>query len=172
MEVVMRSKRLLFLGAMLVFALAGGTAYAQGNGNGNGQGHGKHHRDDDDDDQDRDRDHDRGHGRGHHGDHDRDRYAYSNHDRDEFRGWYRENEGNLPPGLAKRDHLPPGLERQLVRNGTLPPGLRKKYYRCPEELERRLPPPPPNCSHVLISGRIVLLNTRNFQIVDVFHFER
>ncbi len=28
---------------------------------------------------------------------------------------------SLPPGLAKKDHLPPGLERQLQRNRTLPP---------------------------------------------------
>ena len=32
----------------------------------------------------------------------------------------------LPPGLAKRGDLPPGLEKQLRRNGTLPPGLQKK----------------------------------------------
>ena len=163
----MRSRRPLFIGAILVFSLISGTSYAQGNGNGNGNGNGKHHRNDDEDrDRDRDRDHDhyRDHGRGH--------YSYDDHDRAEFRGWYRDHDNNLPPGLAKRDRLPPGLERQLVRNGTLPPGLRKRYYRCPDDLEHRLPPPPPDCSHVLISGHIVLLNTRNFQIVDVFHFER
>lgn len=30
---------------------------------------------------------------------------------------------------------------------------------------------PPDCSHVVIGGHIVLLNRMNFQIVDVFHFE-
>jgi len=154
----MHAKRLLYAGAAVIFSLSSSLAYTQGNGNGNGHGngHGKHHRDDDDDDRDRDR------------------HGYSDHDRDEFRSWYRHHydQDDLPPGLAKRDRLPPGLERQLVRRGTLPPGLRKKYYRCPDELERELPPPPPDCAHVLISGHIVLLNTRNFQIVDVFHFER
>jgi hypothetical protein len=152
----MRSTRWFCAGA-LAFALATSLGYAQGNGNGHGNGHGKHH--DDNDDRDKDQDHDR--------------RWYGDHDRD-YHEWYRHHEerGDLPPGLAKRDRLPPGLERQLVRNGTLPPGLRKKYYRCPEELERTLPPPPPDCAHVLISGHIVLLNTRNFQIVDVFHFER
>jgi hypothetical protein len=28
-------------------------------------------------------------------------------------------QSGLPPGLAKRDRLPPGLERQVQRNGTL-----------------------------------------------------
>ncbi len=32
----------------------------------------------------------------------------------------------LPPGLAKRGQLPPGLQKQLRRNGTLPPGLQKQ----------------------------------------------
>ena len=37
----------------------------------------------------------------------------------------------LPPGLAKREHLPPGLQRHLERNGTLPPGLQKKLQPSP-----------------------------------------
>ncbi len=86
-------------------------------------------------------------------------------------GWYREHYEHLPPGLAKRDRLPPGLERQLVVRGTLPPGLQKKIVHCPQDLERRLPPPPPECEHVVIGGHIVLLNRRTFLIVDVFHLE-
>jgi hypothetical protein len=66
--------------------------------------------------------------------------------------------------------LPPGLEKQLVRNGTLPPGLQKRLYPAPVELERQLPPPPPDCAHVLVSGHIVLLNRKTNVIVDVFAF--
>jgi hypothetical protein len=73
--------------------------------------------------------------------------------------------------LAKRDRLPPGLERQLVVRGTLPPGLQKKMQPCPPDLERMLPPPPPNYAHVVIGGNLVLLNRANFQIADVFHLE-
>ena len=61
-------------------------------------------------------------------------------------------------------------EKQLVRNGTLPPGLQKRLSPVPVELERRLPPPPPDCAHVLISGHIVLLNRKTNVIVDVFAF--
>jgi Ni/Co efflux regulator RcnB len=148
----MPSTRWLLAGILLL-SLAGRAAYCQP-GHGNGNGHNKHDRDDDDDDR----------GKGH--------YRYSDHDRDEMRGWYRHHDNDLPPGLAKRDRLPPGLERQLIVRGTLPPGLRKKVEPCPEDLERRLPPPPRDCRHVVISGHIVLLNTRNFLIVDVFHFDR
>lgn len=34
--------------------------------------------------------------------------------------------GGLPPGLAGRDRLPPGLERQLRETGSLPPGLQRQ----------------------------------------------
>ncbi len=41
----------------------------------------------------------------------------------------------------------------------------------PEDLERRLPPPPPDCAHVLIGGHIVLLNRSTNIVVDIFHVE-
>jgi hypothetical protein len=86
------------------------------------------------------------------------------------RSWYHDHQNHLPPGLAKRDRLPPGLERQLVARGTLPPGLRKQIEPCPPELVRVLPPPPPDCVHVVIGGNLVLVNRRSWLVVDVFHF--
>lgn len=96
-------------------------------------------------------------------------YRYSEHDRD-LRGWYLGRGSNLPPGLAKRYALPPGLERQLVVRGTLPPGLRKKMYRCPYEVVRLLPPPPPDYGHYFIGGNIVLVNRRTYMVLDIFRF--
>jgi hypothetical protein len=40
--------------------------------------------------------------------------------------WLYGNGQGLPPGLAKRDRLPPGLEKHLWNHGSLPPGLQKK----------------------------------------------
>jgi hypothetical protein len=70
-----------------------------------------------------------------------------------------------PRGFAKRDQLPPGLERQLRVRGTLPPGLRKKLSPCPEELEGRLPPPPRGCAHVVIGGARSPRSPREPQLV-------
>ncbi len=114
--------------------------------------------------------HDHGHGKeeGKHAD----VYVYTEHDREEAHNWYRANESGLPPGLAKRDELPPGLEKQLRVRGTLPPGLAKKIQPCPPELVRRLPPPPPDCAHVVIGGHVVLLNRHTNIILDMIHFER
>ena len=59
-------------------------------------------------------------GHGKHGDDDQGEQFYKHHDREVMREWYDDRQSNLPPGLAKRDRLPPGLEKQLVRRGTLP----------------------------------------------------
>jgi Ni/Co efflux regulator RcnB len=153
--------------AVLSLALSTTIAVAQGNGH----GHDKHDRDDDDREE-------HGHGRGHedhgrgHEDHGRGHghEGYRDHDRD-IHDWYRTHYNHLPPGLAKRDRLPPGLERQLIVNGTLPPGLRGHMQPCPHELEVMLPPPPPNYAHVFIGGNLVLVNRVSFQVADVFHFD-
>src|SRR5438874_6648291 len=46
--------------------------------------------------------------------------------------------GSLPPGLAKRESLPPGLRAQLREHGTLPPGLQKRLVPVPAPLVVRL----------------------------------
>jgi hypothetical protein len=143
----MRATKWMAASVLGIFLLTASIAAAQGNGKGHGKGHDKHG---DDDDQGQ--------------------YYYNHHDQEAFHGWYVQND-HLPPGLAKKDQLPPGLEKQLVRRGTLPPGLQKRIYPCPEELERRLPPPPPDCANVLIGGHIVLLNRSTNVVVDIFHFE-
>jgi len=144
--------------AVLSLALSSTLAVAQGHG------HDKH------ENEDRDDDHGHGHGHGHGSGRERGHQRYSDHDR-EIRGWYRANYSNLPRGLAKRDRLPPGLERQLVVRGTLPPGLQKKMQPCPRELEVMLPPPPPNYAHVVIGGNLVLVNRVTFQVADVFRLD-
>src|ERR1019366_4904676 len=97
----------------------------------------KHGNEDEDNDQKGYKEHGhKGHGHG-----------YDDRDHEVMHGWYQGHRGNLPPGLAKKDRLPPGLERQLELRGTLPPGLRGRIYAVPPDLERELPSPPPNCEH-------------------------
>ena len=143
----MRSRWWICFGMALILLVTGAGLADDEHGHGHGHGKGK------------------GHG---HGDDDRGRQFYSDHDRDEMRGWYRDQGERLPPGLAKRDRLPPGLERQLRVRGTLPPGLRKKMMPCPVELERRLPPPPPGYGHFAVGGHIVLVNRSTYMVMDIF----
>ncbi|NJC88510.1 MAG: hypothetical protein FIB02_08265 [Desulfuromonas sp.] len=94
--------------------------------------------------------------------------AFNDHDRALIRDYYgggAQRKG-LPPGLAKKDKLPPGLQKQLVRRGQLPPGL--QYQRFPADLERRLSPIPEGYLRAEIDGSFVLFNEKTRVIFDVF----
>jgi len=86
-----------------------------------------------------------------------------------IREWFSDSSNlkGLPPGLAKREALPPGLQRQLVRNGQLPPGLQKKILPLPPALEVRLAPLPEGRKRVFISGSVILLDERKNLILDL-----
>lgn len=77
------------------------------------------------------------------------------------------NTNGLPPGLAKRDELPPGLQKHIVRNGTLPPGLQKKLTPLPADLSRRLSPQPEGVSRVILAGSVILLEDKTGKILDL-----
>jgi hypothetical protein len=119
-----------------------------------------HHDEDEDDDDDGDR---------HSGHRDEDYGRFGAHDRIILRGCLGGDDySNLPPGLAKKDRLPPGLEKQLQRNGTLPPGLQKRVQPLPESCTMQLPRLPRDWSRVILSGRIILMDQRQ-RILDIFY---
>jgi len=96
--------------------------------------------------------------------------SFSARDRRVIRNCFEENKADLPPGLAKRDSLPPGLQGQLERNGTLPPGLQKRVHPLPEACEQQLPPLPNDLERVVYAGRVMLIDSTN-QILDSFFLD-
>jgi len=72
---------------------------------------------------------------------------------------------SLPPGLAKRGTLPPGLYKQLVRNGTLPPGL--GAMPLPYDLVMQLPPRPPGQRLLIVDDKVLLVQAATNLILDV-----
>jgi hypothetical protein len=138
-------------------------------------------RHDDDDDHDHARREDRDRDDDHDGDREREsfreddrsqlrgdaRYYFNDSDREIIEGCVADMQSSLPPGLAKKDRLPPGLERQLHRNGTLPPGLRKRFTPMPHECNLRLPRIPHSWARIIVSGRVILVDA-NLRIVDLF----
>ena len=84
--------------------------------------------------------------------------AFTERDRVIITDWFRANGSDLPPGLAKRDRLPPGLEKQLRERGTLPPELQKRVQPLPYELERELHPLPGGYRRGLIGGSVIIMN--------------
>jgi hypothetical protein len=73
----------------------------------------------------------------------------------------------LPPGLAKRGKLPPGLQKHLEKNGQLPPGLQKRLEPLPSALNRRLPPIPEYWERVIVERDVILLDRRTNRILDI-----
>ncbi len=70
----------------------------------------------------------------------------------------------LPPGLAKRQHLPPGLQKHIERTGRLPPGLEKREL--PGDL-RRLLPYHKGKDYRVVGDDIVLIEIATELILDV-----
>ena len=83
--------------------------------------------------------------------------------------WFsnKRNLEGLPPGLAKRERLPAGLERQLKKNRSLPPGLETRVQLFPLDLERLLPELPKGVIRVVIGVDILLLDKTSNTILDI-----
>ena len=79
-----------------------------------------------------------------------------------IRDYYRTN---LPPGLARRETLPPGLRRQLARNGRLPPGLER--HALPPDLKARLPRRDDRYDLVRIGTDVLLILIATGVILDI-----
>ena len=65
----------------------------------------------------------------------------------------------------KHKSLPPGLAKQLHRNGILPPGLRRNYL--PPGLRNRLPGLPPGQARVLVGNDVLLIQQTTGLILDI-----
>lgn len=75
--------------------------------------------------------------------------------------------GNLPPGLAKRRTLPPGLRQQLHEKGALPPGLREYYTAVPADWNGRFPAIPVYYSRYFVGRDLIIVDTRNNTLVSL-----
>ena len=74
---------------------------------------------------------------------------------------------SLPPGLAKRETLPPGLRQQLRERGALPPGLQKHLVPVPGPLVTRLPAVPPYYDRYFAGEDLIVVDTRTNRVVAI-----
>ncbi len=74
-------------------------------------------------------------------------------------------EGFFARGGVVGKPLPPGLAKQLRRNGRLPPGLQKKAL--PGNLARLLPGVPPGHRYAAVGNDIVLIEQATGLILDI-----
>lgn len=90
--------------------------------------------------------------------------------------------GDKPALPPQQKDLPPGLRKKVARGKALPPGWQKKVepgqslnyqvYRqgehLPDNLLRRLPPPPVGSEILQVEDKIFRLNSATRTILDVF----
>lgn len=92
--------------------------------------------------------------------------SFSDADQRLIRDYYAKSHRKpLPRGLAKRGALPPGLAKQVRKNGELPRGLQGRAL--PADLDSRLARLPEGYVRVVIGSDVVLQNTRTRVVVDV-----
>lgn len=94
------------------------------------------------------------------------------HEIDIIFDYYQGGGGSLPPGLAKKSSLPPGLEKQLRRNGRLPPGLQKKIAPFPAALEQRLPALPAGYRRAMVDRWALLIHDATNVVFDIIDLTR
>ena len=83
------------------------------------------------------------------------------------KGHGRQGKG-LPPGLAKKNKLPPGIQKQLERGAILPVDLQSEIQPLPRELEVRLKPlPSSNQVRVTVGTDILIMDKETRKILDV-----
>jgi hypothetical protein len=130
------------LAVVLVLSLG---AFAQGKG----KGHNKHNEDNDD----------QGQNSGNA------RYVLDARQRTAIGNCLNDPKAGLPPGLAKRESLPPGLQKHIQKNGTLPPGLQKKVQALPSQCQINLPRLPGGWERVVLGDRVIVLDPAK-RIID------
>lgn len=141
-----------YIAQSIALVLFCGIALAQPPGRGNGHGHGHGNSSDDDSNS-------------------TSPYVFSRSDRSHIVDCMTNPKEGLPPGLAKRDSLPPGLQKHIQKNGQLPPGLQKKVQPLPRSCEVRLPRLPAEYTRVVL-GNYVILKDMHDKILDLIDLGR
>jgi len=93
------------------------------------------------------------------------RVMFTDHDRRLINDYYAPRYKSLPPGLAKKDRLPPGHAWRARPNQPIHDDARLRYL--PYELEQRLTRLPADYVRVVIGTDVAIMNVRTRVVVDL-----
>ncbi|MBE9521502.1 MAG: hypothetical protein IME97_10245 [Proteobacteria bacterium] len=93
--------------------------------------------------------------------------VFSDNDRQKITQYYKKGGKTkaVPPGLAKKQELPPGLQKHIEKYGELPPGLEGRSL--PEDLERSLTRLPAGYVRLKVGGDVIIMNQKTRVVFDV-----
>lgn len=92
------------------------------------------------------------------------RTAFLPAERDRIWTYYHAEHG---PGPGGPGGMPPGWQKQLVRNGHLPPGIEKKLQPLPPPLITELPPIPVGYTRYRVDTRVLLVQDATRLVLDI-----
>ena len=72
----------------------------------------------------------------------------------------------LPPGLAKKNKIPPGWQKKIRPGYRIPDDVWIHHIPLPHELLLKLPPPPPGAILVRIHDRILKVREKTHEVLD------
>ena len=104
-------------------------------------------------------------GKGEHG-----QPTFSDRERDEINRYFQANPGarsQLPPGLAKKNKVPPGWQKKLARGQRISDDVWANRVPLPREIAIKLPPLPDGVIRVRIEDRVVKVAERTREVLDV-----
>lgn len=93
------------------------------------------------------------------------RVVFSDHDRRLINEYYAPRYKSLPPGLAKKDKLPPGHAWRARLNQPMHDDARWRYL--PSTLDQRLTRLPPEYVRVIVGTDVAIMNIRTRIVVDL-----
>lgn len=93
------------------------------------------------------------------------RVVFTDHDRRLINDYYAPRYKSLPPGLVKKDRLPPGHAWRARVNQPVHDDVRWRYL--PYPLEQRLTRLPPDYVRVVIGTDVAIMNVRTRVVVDI-----
>lgn len=73
---------------------------------------------------------------------------------------------DLPPGLAKKNKIPPGWQKKIRRGEPVPADIWEFRVPLPHEILVKLPPPPPGVVLVRIHDRVLKVRERTHEVLD------
>lgn len=93
------------------------------------------------------------------------RVVFSDHDRRLISDYYAPRYKALPPGLAKKDRLPPGHAWRARVNHPVSDDTRWRYL--PRELDQRLTRLPPEYVRVIVGTDVLIMNVHTRIVFDI-----
>ena len=94
---------------------------------------------------------------------------FSRSERDEIHAYFSANPGareQLPPGLARKNKIPPGWQKKIARGQRIPDDVWAYRVPLPHEILVRLPPPPPGVIHVRIQDHVLKVVEKTHEVLD------